>query len=156
MPPDRSQATNGIDRDSIQERQLARLVARVCNRKNAVLELDETGETLCVWYWCISQLQWKQLSCSVLPIFEYRPVSDEGERVVPSDLVAHRNSHQFRGPYCLCGFIDDRDPPGHYEAAIVMLKRGPNVGEYVACCALSKCGYVGKSAQLQLVDQELN
>jgi hypothetical protein len=37
-----------------------------------------------------------------------------------------------------------------------MLTRGPNTGEYVACCALSKCGYVGKSARLQLVDQELN
>ncbi|KAG1740103.1 hypothetical protein EDD22DRAFT_959248 [Suillus occidentalis] len=118
MPPDRPQATLGVD--GVQEHQLARLVAQVGNRKNVVLELDETGVTLCVWYW---------------------PVSDEGERVAPSDLVAHRNSHQFRGPYCLCGFIDDRDP-GHYEAAIVVSTRGPNAGEYVACCASSKCGYV--------------
>ncbi|KAG1761000.1 hypothetical protein EDD22DRAFT_848115 [Suillus occidentalis] len=103
MPPDRPQATLGVD--GVQERQLARLVARVGNRKNVVLELDETGVTLCVWYW------------------------------------PHRNSHQFRGPYCLCGFIDDCDP-GHYEAAIVVSTRGPNAGEYVACCASSKCGYV--------------
>jgi hypothetical protein len=54
MPPDRLQATLGVD--GVQERQLARLVARVGNRKNVVLELDETGVTLCVWYWCVSQL----------------------------------------------------------------------------------------------------
>jgi hypothetical protein len=56
MPPDRPQASLGVDR--VQERQLARLVTRVCNRKNAVLELnhDETGETLCIWHWCVNQL----------------------------------------------------------------------------------------------------
>ena len=27
---------------------------------------------------------------------------------------------------------------------MVMLTRGPNAGEYVACCALSRCGYLGK------------
>jgi hypothetical protein len=63
--------------------------------------------------------------------------------VVPSDLAAHRRSHQFRGPRCLCAFIDD-DTSNHHEAAIIALTRGPHVGEYVACCAMSKCGYVGR------------
>ncbi|KIK34361.1 hypothetical protein CY34DRAFT_110307 [Suillus luteus UH-Slu-Lm8-n1] len=49
MPPDRPQATLGVD--GVQERRLARLAARVSDRKNVVLELDETGKTLCVWHW---------------------------------------------------------------------------------------------------------
>ncbi|KAG1842300.1 hypothetical protein C8R48DRAFT_679051 [Suillus tomentosus] len=105
MPPDCTSrvraAVNGLHR----ERQRAKLAAQVSNRTNAVLELDETGETLCIWYW---------------------PVQDDGGRVVPSELVAHHNCY----------------PPGHCEAAIVMLTRGQNAGEYLACCALSKCGYV--------------
>ncbi|KAG1876941.1 hypothetical protein C8R48DRAFT_668959 [Suillus tomentosus] len=36
----------------------------------------------------------------------------------------------------------EHDPSNHYEAAIVKVSRGPNAGEYLACCALSKCGYV--------------
>ncbi|KAG0693481.1 hypothetical protein DFH29DRAFT_881418 [Suillus ampliporus] len=102
--------------------QQAKLAARVSNSTNAVLELDKTGETLCTWHW---------------------PVKKDGERVVPSDLVAYRNSHQFRAPHCLCAFMDDHDPINHHEAAIVISTRGPNLGQYVACCALSKCGYVG-------------
>jgi hypothetical protein len=37
----------------IRERQQAKLAARVNNSKSAVLELDETGETLSIWYWCV-------------------------------------------------------------------------------------------------------
>ncbi|KAG1835327.1 hypothetical protein DFJ58DRAFT_847452 [Suillus subalutaceus] len=85
-----------------------------------MLELDETGKTLCVWYW---------------------PVKDDGERVVPSDLVVYRKSHQFRGPHCLCLLLDEHDPGNHHEVAIVMVTQGPNAGEYLACCASSKCGY---------------
>ncbi|KAG2057434.1 hypothetical protein BDR06DRAFT_969244 [Suillus hirtellus] len=37
----------------------------------------------------------------------------------------------------------EHDPSNHYEAAIVKVSHGPNAGEYLACCALSKCSYVG-------------
>lgn len=50
MPPDCTRvraAVNGLQR----ERQRAKLAAQVSNRVNAVLELDETGQTLCIWYW---------------------------------------------------------------------------------------------------------
>ncbi|OAX32109.1 hypothetical protein K503DRAFT_787415 [Rhizopogon vinicolor AM-OR11-026] len=113
----------------IRERQQAKLAAHVNNSKSAMLELDETGETLSIWYW---------------------PVNDDGERVVPSDLVAYRKSHQFRGPYCLCAITEDRDFNNHREAAMVMLTRGLNAGEHVACCALSRCGYFASDeARLQ-------
>ncbi|KAG2055806.1 hypothetical protein BDR06DRAFT_1006645 [Suillus hirtellus] len=101
--------------------QQAKLAARVSSSTNAVLKLDETGETLCVWYW---------------------PVNEDGEHIIPSDLVAYRNSHQFRAPHCLCAFMDNHDPVNHCEAAIVISMWGPNAGQYLACCALSKCGYV--------------
>jgi hypothetical protein len=65
--------------------------------------------------------------------------------VVPSDLASHQKFHQFRGPRCLCGFIDDDENSSyHCEAVIVVLTWGPHVGEYVACCASSKCGYIGE------------
>ncbi|KAG1906804.1 uncharacterized protein F5891DRAFT_975519 [Suillus fuscotomentosus] len=102
--------------------QQAKLAARVSSSTHAVLELDETGETLCIWYW---------------------PVNEDGEHIVPSDLVVYRNSHQFQAPHCLCAFMDDHDPVNHCEAAIVISMQGPNAGQYVACCALSKCSYVG-------------
>lgn len=51
--------------------------------------------------------------------------------------------------------MDDHNPSDHHEAAIVMLKRGPRTGEYVACCASSKCGYVGEFnlKLLKLIEQ---
>ncbi|KAG2156447.1 uncharacterized protein EDB93DRAFT_1247156 [Suillus bovinus] len=113
---------SSIAADRLRERQRENLAARVSNSTNVVLELDNVnGKTLAVWSW---------------------PVNDDGARVVPSDLVAYRKSHRFRGPHCLCAFMDDHNPSDHHEAAIVMLKRGPRTGEYVACCASSKCGYV--------------
>ncbi|KAG1865191.1 hypothetical protein C8R48DRAFT_672466 [Suillus tomentosus] len=121
MAPDRT-VQSGITADELRECQRAKLVAQARNSTNVVLELDsETGETLDVWYW---------------------PVNDNGARVVPSDLAAYRKSHQFRGPHCLCAFIDDHNPNDPREAAIVMSKRGLRTGEYIARCALSKCGYV--------------
>jgi hypothetical protein len=35
------------------ERQQAKLAVRVGDSKSAVLELDDTGETLTVWYWYV-------------------------------------------------------------------------------------------------------
>jgi hypothetical protein len=147
MAPDRVQTWSNIATDRLrQECQWAKLAARAGNRKNAVLELDETTEMLCVWYWCISQLKYK-ITSKILPFFWSRPVNDDGECVVPSDLAAHRRSYQFQGPQCLCAFIDDNDDDNtsnHHEAAIITLTWGPHIGEYVACCVISKCGYVGR------------
>ncbi|KAG1717300.1 hypothetical protein EDD22DRAFT_856245 [Suillus occidentalis] len=123
MPPDRLKTQANVATDRLRrESQRAKFAARASDRKTVVLELDEAGETLCVWYW---------------------PVNDDGGRVVPSDLASHRRSHQFRGPRCLCAFIDDDENSSyHREAAMIVLTRGPHAGEYVACCASSKCGYI--------------
>lgn len=51
MAPDRT----NTEADKLKrEHQRTKLAAQVSKRKNAVLELDETGQTLCVWYWCVS------------------------------------------------------------------------------------------------------
>ena len=72
-----------------------------------------------------------------------RPVNDQGRRITPSDLAAHRLSHQFLGPRCLC-MLANYPHGGHKETATVVLTRGPYVGEYVARCATGRCGYFGE------------
>jgi hypothetical protein len=44
----------GVAVGRLRERQRAKLAAQVRTSKNAVLELDNTEETLCVWYWYVS------------------------------------------------------------------------------------------------------
>ena len=72
-----------------------------------------------------------------------RPINEQGQRVTPSDLAAHRLSHRFLGPRCLC-MLENYSRGSHKEAVIVILTRGPHVGEYVARCATGRCGYFGK------------
>ena len=72
-----------------------------------------------------------------------RPTTAQGERITPSDLRDHRRSHKFLGPCCVCPLIAD-DQTAFKEAAIFAVASGRFVGEYVAECAESRCGYFGK------------
>ncbi|KAH7917492.1 hypothetical protein BV22DRAFT_1135361 [Leucogyrophana mollusca] len=119
MPPDRTLPEAILNR--LRERRRADLVSRILNSKTAVLEFDEINEDLRVWFW---------------------PINEQGERIAPSDLVAHRRSHQFLGPQCLCALTDDYTLGDTTEAAIVLLTRGPESGVYAARCARSKCGFL--------------
>jgi hypothetical protein len=74
--------------------------------------------------------------------FFYRPINERGERMTPSDLVAHRRTHRLRGPMCLCPLIQSRNPPDIVEAAISIVTSGNHAGEYIACCAEDICGYM--------------
>ncbi|KAH7917055.1 hypothetical protein BV22DRAFT_1052715, partial [Leucogyrophana mollusca] len=107
--------------NSMRERHKADLIMRINKSKRAVLEFDHEQGDLRVWFW---------------------PVNERGERVAPSDFEAHRRSHRFLGPRCLCAFTEDPTPEGGAEAAIVVLTQGPNAGEYVACCSRSMCGFI--------------
>ena len=63
-----------------------------------------------------------------------------GEQIKPCDLAAYRNTHDFQGPCCLCAAHD-----GSYkESAFFKAAAGEYMGEYVAGCASSQCGYLGK------------
>ncbi|KAG1850270.1 hypothetical protein C8R48DRAFT_676787 [Suillus tomentosus] len=92
MPPDR--ARTGVADIFQLERQQAKLAARACDRKDAVLELDDTGETLCVWHW---------------------PVMDSGEHEDPSShceaamVMLTQGAHAGEDVACCasskCGYI---------------------------------------------------
>ena len=57
----------GIAAGRLRERQRAQLATRVHSSKNAVLELDDTRENLCAWYWYVRHLV--KDYAGVLPIF---------------------------------------------------------------------------------------
>ena len=79
-----------------------------------------------------------------------RPTANE-ERVTPDKLSAHRLTHMFLGPSCLCAFLDASN---HKEAVMGLAQivmdpeskhRGEYLGQYVAMCAEQRCGYFGMS-----------
>ena len=80
--------------------------------------------------------------------FAQRPVDDAGERVTPSDLLEYRNSHDFRGPSCMCASLD-LDTAAYTESAIFVATCGPSTGKYVAACATGQCRYWGTSILLR-------
>jgi hypothetical protein len=79
----------------------------------------------------------------------FRPVDREtGRRITPSDLEAHRRTHHFRSPCCLCAHLDGKS---YIESKIgivqlpVQLARASSLsGEYTAECASGRCGYLGE------------
>ncbi|KAH6885584.1 hypothetical protein BKA70DRAFT_1444977 [Coprinopsis sp. MPI-PUGE-AT-0042] len=89
-----------------------------------ILHWDEAKNDLGAWLW---------------------PANPEtGERIAPSDLEAHRRTHHFKAPCCLCAI---RLEEAYVEAKIGLVAVAsdapkPEVnGEYVAQCALDRCGY---------------
>lgn len=62
MAPDRLQTRANVATDRLRrESQREKFAARASDRKTVVLELDEAGETLCVWYWYVSQLKYRTI-----------------------------------------------------------------------------------------------
>ena len=117
------------------------LLAKISTSNRAILELDGTGQSLQVWPWCVESSLWGRELWAEYPAD--RPVNDQGQCVTPSNLAAHRLSHQFLGPRCLC-MLGNYPDGTHKEAAMVLLTRGPYGGEYVACCTTQRCGYFGE------------
>lgn len=74
-------------------------------------------------------------------IYVSRP-STIHERIPPSELSSHRNSHRMLGPCCLCPMADQY-APDFVESAIYRKTDDPYSGEWVATCARNKCGYIG-------------
>jgi len=85
-----------------------------------------------------------QFASSLTLLTRDRPVNDVGERVTPSNLAAHRLSHCFLGPCCICPAIFE-DVTAFTEAAFAMMLSGRYIGEYVAKCARGQCKYFGES-----------
>ncbi|KAH6866051.1 hypothetical protein BKA70DRAFT_1454641 [Coprinopsis sp. MPI-PUGE-AT-0042] len=106
------------------------------NSAPTILHWSPRKKDLEVWYW---------------------PTDVDGQRIAPSELEAHRRTHEFRSPCCLCA-ADGTHPSGfessYTEAQIGIVTKLPNeglqseygcyalTGEYVAICAQRRCGYL--------------
>ena len=123
------------------------LLTKISMSNRAILELNGIGQSLQVWPWCVESSLWGRELWAEHP--GDRPVNDQGQRVTPSDLAAHRLSHQFLGPRCLC-MLKDYPHGTHKEAVMVLLTRGQYAGEYVACCTARRCRYFGELLELSI------
>ena len=117
------------------------LLVKISTSNRAVLELDEAGQSLQVWPWCVESFFWGRKLWIEHPAD--RPVNDHGQHVTLSDLVAHRLSHEFWGPRCFC-MLANYPQNTLKESVMVLLTQGHYAGEYVACCAAKRCGYFGE------------
>ena len=71
-----------------------------------------------------------------------------GERIQPADLIYYRSTYDYRVPCCLCA-IDGSDDENYTETNVFIQANGTYSGEYVAACALNRCGYLGMSQHLR-------
>jgi hypothetical protein len=67
-------------------------------------------------------------------------------RISPDKWRDYRENHEFLNPSCLCELFRPQGEVLCYtEAAIYLPLKGHYKGEWVAECAKSCCGYLGKS-----------
>jgi hypothetical protein len=100
MAPDRVQTRANVAADRLRqesESQRTKLAAQASNTKNAVLELDETSETLCVWYWYVGQLKYK-IASRILPFLD------------PGQLTTMESVWFLLASQRIEGLIDSEDP----------------------------------------------
>lgn len=115
------------------------LLCDIYNSARCVMSLNPSTLTLITYYWYVT-LTSQPITSQCLR----RPVHGE-KRVAPSDLRKYRRKHQFLGPCCLCPLLGPiSEEPRFTEAAIYMAVFGRYGGEYVAECAKSRCGYLGR------------
>jgi hypothetical protein len=70
----------------------------------------------------------------------------DGARVPPGELLRYRETHDYRGPGCLCPLLEPLRKNAEYkEASIYLAIDGQYKGEYIAECAEDRCGYLGQS-----------
>ena len=125
------------------------LLRQVRDATNAIQSLDIENLTLSVLHWYMSPEQ-VILSSSTSDIL-HRPMNQQ-ERVPPSELREHRQSHEFLGPCCLCPLFVPNGKRVFTEAAMFIAASGPFSGEYVAQCAKGECGYLGQSPFLSWIE----
>jgi hypothetical protein len=122
---------------------LLRLV-RIRQIQALILHYDHVSNGLRPWLWYVKfQEQEVEESADKLASDSNRPVQS-GVRVPPSDLTEHRATHWFKGPCCLCAY----GSVTYTECAIDQAIGGKYSGEYVAFCALERCGYIGTMSEI--------
>jgi hypothetical protein len=117
-----------------------KLLYDVYNSSRCVMSFDPAKLELVPHYWYVTMA-----AKNIGPSCIHRPVS-EGVRVPPAELRQYREAHQYLGPGCLCPLLEPlSEKQGFREAAIYITMLGCYQGEYVAECAKSRCGYLGRS-----------
>ena len=113
--------------------------------KSRIKSLDLTSLQLLIhrWYALLSWYYHDTADFWHIHILS-RPTNGE-ERVTPSALREHRQTHQFLGLCCLCPLFAPNGQGVYVEAAMYLATSGPFAGEYVAQCATGECGYLGGS-----------
>jgi hypothetical protein len=114
-------------------------------RSPLALHYDERTRSLIEYPWWVCSFSGSFTVLTYLVSFA-RPINpDTKQRVPPSELEAFRRTNRFRGPSCLCAFLDGGD---YTEARIGIVEsiersgeRSQLHGEYVAVCAKQRCGY---------------
>ena len=104
-----------------------------------ILHYHPPSRDLGAWFWYVVKFG---IFTLMLTIVAWRPVTEAGRRVPPSDLSDYRIGYDFRAPCCLCA--SNPNSFGFTESEIYRALSGPYEGEYVAGCAADICGYISK------------
>jgi hypothetical protein len=115
-------------------------LAVISQSTHHIFSLDPDTLSLTTYYWYVAILTHPFISELCLS----RPVEGE-RRVTPDALRSYRKTQNFLGPCCLCPLLGIGRGIEHkfVEAAIHIPHYGRYVGEYVAECINSRCGYIG-------------
>ena len=112
---------------------------------SVILHFDPEARDLRAWFWYVAICSLWGLDC-FWNHDPYRPITNAGARVTPSDLMDHQAVYDFRAPSCLCAseFTAERQ---YTECAMYLAQSGVYSGEYVAGCTFDCCGYLGKTTR---------
>ena len=120
------------------------LLDKISRETNSVMSFDPATLKLVMHEWYIRTVSSRLILLCLHPCL-HRPVRDRA-RVTPEGLRQYREAHQYLGPGCLCPLFERvGNRPAFTEAAIYITAVEPYKGEYVAGCAKSRCGYMGRS-----------
>jgi hypothetical protein len=127
----------------LQNLYLTRIARQQTTNAALFLHFDPIARDLRTWFWYVLIDNKTLTICWICALDTCRPVTEEGERVTPSDLLDYRNTHRFRTPSCFCGCKTGYAT--YTESAIYIARDGPYAGEYVTGCVSDSCGYLSKS-----------
>lgn len=120
-----------------------KLLCDIYNSTRCVMSFNPAKLVLVPHEWCVIMGPYEMLTLHCF----HRPVK-EGVRVTPEELRQYRDTHQYLGPGCLCPLLEPISEERVFrEAAIYLSALGRYKGEWVAECAMSRCGYLGSSSQ---------
>ncbi|RDB25498.1 hypothetical protein Hypma_007800 [Hypsizygus marmoreus] len=99
---------------------LGRFLQQISSSKTVVLQFDGAKQCLSEWKWPFDPLRMALIS--------------------PMDLGNHCATHAIQGPCCLCP-LKDRTHPTFAEASFSVATDPDHLGEPLASCSRSFCGY---------------